>query len=196
MAGAGGLAVAVLAPPAPATTTVLVAARDLPAGSALAGGDVVPAAWPRALVPPGALTSADGAVLAGPLGRGEPLTRTRTAGPGLLTGQPAGAVAALVDLPAGAPPGLAPGTRVDVLARVLDPVTGAVTGASALAVDVPVLAVAGGAAPGGTSAGLGGAWPGGGAGDGPGAVVVAVTASTAADLAAAAGRTVLLVRGT
>lgn len=179
---------AALAPPAARTVPLLVAGRDLPAGAPVGPGDLRAVRWPAALRPDGALRDVPaGAVLGSPLRRGEPLTDARTAGPGVLAGQPAGTVAALVDVGAAAGlTGLAPGAHVDVLARTDDPVTGAATGAARLAADVVVLALP--AAEGATGL-LGGAGTAA-----PTSVLVAVDADTAAELAAAAGRTVVVLR--
>jgi len=187
-AAAGGLAVATLAPPPARTAALLVAARDLPAGAPVLPGDVRAVRWPPGQLPDGVLRDVPaGAVLGSPLRRGEPLTDARTAGPGVLSGQPPGTVAALVDVgsPAGLT-GLTQGARVDVLARTDDPVTGAATGASRLAADVVVLALPAAAGAGGLLGGSGSA--------APTSVLVAVDAATAAQLAAAAGRTVVVLR--
>ncbi|NIZ90890.1 SAF domain-containing protein, partial [Kineococcus rubinsiae] len=181
------VAVATLAPPAPRTAPLLVAARDLPAGAPVAAGDVRAVRWPAGRLPDGVLHSLPpGAVLGSPLRRGEPLTDARTAGPGVLTGQPPGTLAALVDVGSTAGlTGLAPGARVDVLARTDDPITGAASGAERLAADVVVLAVPLAAGPEGLL---------GGAAAPTTSVLVAVDTSTAAELAAAAGRTVVVLR--
>lgn len=101
---------------------VLVAARDLASGAALAPPDLVVASWPDALVPDGALRAppdADGRVLVGAVRAGEPLTDVRLAGPDTaarITGRP-GDAAVPIRLP---DPDvarlLAPGSRVDVVA--------------------------------------------------------------------------------
>lgn len=187
VAGAGAVAVSALAPPPPRTEPVLVAVRDLPAGSPLGSADVREVPWPRDAVPAGLLRPADldGARLAGPLRRGEVLTDTRTAGAGLLAGQPPGTLAASVEVgDPTASTGLGPGARVDVLARTDDPVTGQPTGAERIAVDVVVLAV-----PTAASAGLLGP-----SGPGGTSVLLAVDVRTAAALTAAAGRTVVALR--
>ena len=100
---------------------VVVAARDLASGTALAAADLAVASWPSGLVPVGALgtaAQADGRVLVGAARAGEPLTDVRLAGPdaaGRLTGRP-GDAAVPVRLP---DPDiarlLAPGSRVDVV---------------------------------------------------------------------------------
>ncbi|WP_432496288.1 SAF domain-containing protein [Kineococcus gypseus] len=186
-AAAVGAAVSALAPPRPPQQDVLVAARDLPAGAVLAPSDVQRVERARASVPDGALRSAGGAVLAGAVRRGEVLTDARTAGAGLLTGQPPGTLATTVAVDDPLVLGsLAPGARVDVLARTDDPVTGLPSGAERVAGGVVVLAVP--TAPGG--GGPLGPDPAGAAGG----VLVAVDARTAAELAAAGGRTVVALR--
>jgi pilus assembly protein CpaB len=101
---------------------VVVAARDLGSGTALAAADLAVASWPAGLVPAGALAAtgqADGRVLVGAARAGEPLTDVRLAGPDTtarLTGRP-GDAAVPVRLP---DPDVArllvPGSRVDVVA--------------------------------------------------------------------------------
>jgi pilus assembly protein CpaB len=162
-----------LAPDPLPTTLVLVAARDLPAGAALATDDLASAALPRDLVPSGAL-AADaepvGRLVASAVRRGEPLTDVRLVGAGLLTGLAAGLVAVPVRL---ADPGTAallrPGDAVDVLAAPTTP-DGAGTGtAQVVAARTRVLAV-----------------PAAEAQDDGALVVLATSPATAARLAAAA----------
>jgi Flp pilus assembly protein CpaB len=114
-------------PPAPPTTAVLVAARDLPPGTALAAADLGRAALPSRLVPAGALrpgASVVGRLVAGAVRRGEPLTDVRLLGPALLAGYAADAVAVPLRF---ADPGavalLRPGDRIDVLAAPADSFT-------------------------------------------------------------------------
>jgi Flp pilus assembly protein CpaB len=79
------------APPPRPSVSVWTAGRDLPSGTVLSAGDLVPASYPPSVVPKGAvrdLRAVLGATLAAPLGRGEPLTRLRTVGVGLLRGYP------------------------------------------------------------------------------------------------------------
>ncbi|MDQ3579398.1 MAG: SAF domain-containing protein, partial [Actinomycetota bacterium] len=108
-AGALLLAMAPVPPPAPAATeapqtTVLVAARDLPAGRTVGADDLRPAERASAQLPDGALTSgADvvGRVVTGSVRRGEVITDRRLLGPGLSASLDAGVVASpvrLVDL--------------------------------------------------------------------------------------------------
>ena len=125
---AGGLAAAAVAtalpslvPTSPPGRRVLTFARDLAAGTALRATDLEPVTLPPALVPAGALRSADeafGRLLAGPVRRGEALTDVRLLGASLLA---AGGVRDLVATPVrladGATAGLLhAGDHVDVLA--------------------------------------------------------------------------------
>lgn len=98
---------------------VLVAARDLAAGSRLGAGDVALARWPPSIRPPAALRVASaglGRRLAAPITAGEAITTTRLSGPGLLAGAAPDVVAAHVAL---ADPAVTtmvhPGDTVDVL---------------------------------------------------------------------------------
>jgi Flp pilus assembly protein CpaB len=161
------------APAAPvpaAVVTVVVAAADLPAGHALTGADLATAEWPPDLVPDGTVRApADltGAVLAAPVRRGEPVTDARLVGPGLWAQVPPGQVAApvrLADLAVAAL--LRAGDRVDVLATTEDGGT-RVVAAGALVLAVP---------PDGSDGGL---------------LVLAVTETTAAELATANSRATL-----
>ncbi len=95
-------AVRVLVPaPAVGTVSAVVAAHDLAAGALLRAEDLTvalrdPSELPReAMSEPAALL---GRTLAGPATQGEVLTSARLRGPGLLTGQPPGAVAVGVPL--------------------------------------------------------------------------------------------------
>lgn len=143
---AGGLAAAavavglgVVAPAPPAVVDVVAAVRDLPAGTALAAGDLGTVALPESAVPAGALRApgdAAGRVLAGPVRRGEPLTDVRLLGAGLVP--PGGLVAVPVRVAEPALPLLVrAGDRVDVLAASPD----GGTAARAVVSDVAVLAV-------------------------------------------------------
>jgi pilus assembly protein CpaB len=116
-----GLALVLALIPRDAGSTVVVAARDLASGTALAGADLAVARWPTGLVPTGTLRvpgEADGRVLLGAARAGEPLTDVRLAGADAaarLTGRPDDA-AVPVRLP---DPDVArllgPGSRVDVV---------------------------------------------------------------------------------
>ncbi|MBM7518601.1 SAF domain-containing protein [Nocardioides nitrophenolicus] len=115
-----GLAAAVtvrsLAPPPPALATLVVAARDLPAGRALAAGDLVEVAVPPDVVPDGTARHPVGRRLAAPLRAGEPVTDVRLVGPGLGAAQPAGTVVVPVRLSdAGQVALLRPGDRISLL---------------------------------------------------------------------------------
>lgn len=131
--------------PAPAVvTTVLAAARDLAAGSALTPADVADVALPPGAVPDGALTAGaelDGRLLASPVRRGEPLTDVRLVGPGLLAALGDDSLVAvpvrLADPASGAL--LRPGDRVDVLAA--STVADGPSAAAVVAVAAPVLTV-------------------------------------------------------
>lgn len=189
VAAAVAAAVQAVAPPAPATATVPVAVRDLPAGRVLGPGDLGIGRWPAGAVPAGVLAAPAGRVLAGAVRRGEPITDARVLGPGLLAGLGPDRVAVTVR-PAepAAVAALRAGVKVDLLAG---PVTGDPAGAGAgetLAADALVLAASccaesvGGGPVGGGPAGIGG-----GAGSG-GVLVVAVDRLAAARLAAASER--------
>ena len=96
LCAAAAIAVQTLTPASPATTTVLLAARDLPAGHALADGDLVPAGVDPAMVPDGALPQDGtwpGSQVSGPLRRGEVLTDASLLGSGLLAGAAPGSQA-------------------------------------------------------------------------------------------------------
>jgi Flp pilus assembly protein CpaB len=74
----------------------LAAARDLPAGTALAAADLMPVKIPPQMVHPGTVTGAGeatGMQLAAPLRKGQLLTDSQLLGPGLLTGSPPGSAA-------------------------------------------------------------------------------------------------------
>ncbi|RYP85058.1 pilus assembly protein CpaB [Nocardioides guangzhouensis] len=127
-----------VAPPPPTTVTVLVAARDLPAGTVLASDDLAATAFRPDSAPDGvaARGQAVGRTLAAPLRRGEPVTDVRLVGPSLLHGYP-GLVAVPVRIP---DPGtvdlLRVGDRVDLLVTETD-----ASAAQRLAGGVPVLAL-------------------------------------------------------
>jgi Flp pilus assembly protein CpaB len=86
-AAAVGAALHATAPPPPPTVEILVASRDLPAGTALEADDVELRAVEPGQVPAGALTAGrTGARLASPLRAGEPVTDVRLVGPDLTHG--------------------------------------------------------------------------------------------------------------
>jgi pilus assembly protein CpaB len=151
-AGLAGAAVLVglqaLRPPPPPSVDVMIAARDLLAGAALAPGDLVVAAVPRAVVPAGALSpgaAVDGRAVAGPIRSGEVITDVRLVGPALVAGLGDGLVATPVRVADAGTAGLVrPGDRVDVLATPAGPDT-AGDPTRVVAADVVVVAVPGAA---------------------------------------------------
>lgn len=176
-AAAVAMALPTLAPAPPPTTSVVAAAHDLAAGTPLRASDLVAVAWPRAVLPAGALVALDdavGRVLGGPVRAGEALTDVRLAGASLL-GHGAQLVAAPVRLADAATAALLhAGDRVDVLAVRTDQPSSTAT---VIASGLSVLAV-----------------PAPGEADPDGALVVlAATQATAARLAAAAVGTRLSV---
>lgn len=121
--------------PAPGVET-WVASRDLPAGTSLVAGDVARATYAPEDVPDGLVEAPEGAQLASPLRRGEPVTDARVLGPDLAAGYP-GRTAVPVRVPDPAVVGLLRvGDAVDVLSA--DPSTG---GAATVARDAPVVAL-------------------------------------------------------
>ncbi|MFC7496430.1 MULTISPECIES: SAF domain-containing protein [unclassified Nocardioides] len=120
----------------PTRVAVLVAARDLPAGTVLARDDVRRAEFAPGSVPDGVADSPAGRTLAAPLRAGEPVTDVRLVGPALTDGYP-GLVAVPVRLPdAGMAGLLRVGDRVDLVSA--DPQGGS---AEVVADAVPVLAL-------------------------------------------------------
>lgn len=180
-AGAVATSLGVLAPQAEAGVAVVVAARDLAAGTALTVDDLRVADVPPGLAPAGASASPValvGRVLAAPLRRGEPLTDVRLAGASLLAAASEGLVAVPVRIADAASAGLVTaGDRVDVLAAASSAgAAGAGAGSAAppyaavVASDAQVLAVPTAVQDGGDGA----------------LIIVATTPSVAARLAAAA----------
>ncbi|UMG93730.1 SAF domain-containing protein [Nocardioides sp. TF02-7] len=136
-AGAVGAGVQAARPPEPPGASLLVAARDLPAGTTLADDDVRLTTVPPDAVPDGAVEAPAGALLAAPLRAGEPVTDVRLVGPGLAEGAP-GTTAMPVRLSdADQAALLTVGDRIDVLAT--DPQTGStdVVAPGALVAAVP-----------------------------------------------------------
>jgi Flp pilus assembly protein CpaB len=128
-------------------TRVVVAALDLPVGTALARRDLTTVAWPRALVPAGVSSDPDrlvGRRLAGPLRKREAVTATRLVGTDLTAGLAVGDVATAVPINAGLATVVHAGDRVDILAGpsddaksaglTADPTVGAVLVAEAAAI--------------------------------------------------------------
>ncbi len=123
-------------PEGPDTVGVVVAARDLTAGTVLAAADLREAQLLPETAPAGVTDSVDeltGRPLAAPLRTGEPVTDVRLVGPGLTASLPAGRVAAPVRLADLAVAGLVhPGDRVDVLATAPGATDAEVVAAGAL----------------------------------------------------------------
>jgi pilus assembly protein CpaB len=115
------LALALRPPDAASRSPVVVAARDLPSGTALTPADLNLVSWPGELVPAGALRApadADGRVIAGAARAGEPLTDVRLAGPdatGRLAGRPGDAAVPVRLADPEVARLLGPGSRVDVV---------------------------------------------------------------------------------
>jgi hypothetical protein len=111
-----GLAHASATPYGP-PTTVLVAARDLPAGHQLTRHDLRRATWPRDLAPEDRLERAAGR-LSTALPEGSPATRRHIADGGVAAGLPDGHAA--VPIAVEGLPTLSVGNRVEVVGRDLD----------------------------------------------------------------------------
>jgi pilus assembly protein CpaB len=93
---AAGLVVQQLTPAPADTVTALAAAKDLPAGKALAADDLAMLEIPRGIVPGGSFstrTELQGRQLAVALRGGQVLTDAQLLGPGLLAGSPPGSAA-------------------------------------------------------------------------------------------------------
>jgi len=124
--------------PHPRGVRVLVAARDLTAGTVLGRGDVAVRVLPAGAVPAGMVRTATGRALSSPVRRGEPLTDVRLRRGGLLEPDDPAAVAVPVRLAdAAAVRLLHGGDHVDVLAARAD----APLPARTVAPGVPVIAV-------------------------------------------------------
>lgn len=126
---------AVTAPPPP-TVPVLVAARDVSAGTVLAAEDLTEIRLPPAAVPAGLVDRPAGRLLASPLRKGETVTDARLVGRSLLSGYPE-----LTALPVRLPDPavlqlLSVGDRIDLLAT--DPEGG---GTRIVAHDAIVIAI-------------------------------------------------------
>jgi Flp pilus assembly protein CpaB len=116
----------VAAAPAPPTTEVVVAARDLAAGTVLAPADLRTVPMPVSVVPAGVArrtAALVGRLAAGAIRRGETVTDARVVGPGLTAGLGSGETAAvpvrLADPDAAAL--VRAGDRVDVLGTPVAP---------------------------------------------------------------------------
>lgn len=170
-----------LRPPDPPTSAVVVAAREIPAGTTLTSADVRVARFPRSVAPAGAVADvADvvGAAAAVPLAVGVPVLA------GLLADDevhgPPGTVVATVRFADPAVAGLlSPGVRVDVLAATPEGGPGAVVATRALVLPVARQEASGGAL------GLGGS------GDASVPVLLAVSPAEAPALAGAAASALL-----
>jgi pilus assembly protein CpaB len=143
------LVVSRLAPKPAATTAIVTAARDLPAGEVLTVADLHTVDVPPATIPAGVATDVDavvGSQLSGPLRRNEPLTDVRI-NDGVLRRPAPGLVSAPVRLAdSQAALLLRPGQRIDVLAASTDTGGGSVTvpvagAATIVAADVMVVAI-------------------------------------------------------
>ncbi|MGW0230679.1 Flp pilus assembly protein CpaB [Actinopolymorpha singaporensis] len=207
LAAAGvALALHLLAPEPPRTVAVLAAARDLSGGAPLTPADVREVALPPQVVPAGVLLPGDprsggpgrrGAVVAGPVRAGEPLTDVRLLGPDLLARVRSSTQVVAAPVRVADPGSLAlvrPGDRIDLLAADTGVDQAAARPARVVATHVRVLALPGSTGEGANGSGGDAGEPLGGLGSGGsvetggegGLVVVAVPAETAADLARAA----------
>ncbi|WP_456846094.1 SAF domain-containing protein [Cellulomonas sp. P5_C6] len=178
---AAGCTAQALRPPDPPTSALVVAAREIPAGTTLTSADVRVVRVPVALAPDGAVTdpgSVVGASAAVPLAAGVPVLA------GLLAADdvrgPPGTVVATVRLADPAVAGLlSPGVRVDVLAATAEGGPGTVVATRALVLPVAHRAAGAGAL------GLGGS------GDTSVPVLLAVAPAEAPALAGAAASALL-----
>lgn len=96
LCAAAALTVQQLTPAPVHTATALAAARDLPAGSALAASDLAETQVPPGMMTDGVLSDPGQAVgkqVAAPLRKGQLLADAQLLGPGLLTGSPPGSAA-------------------------------------------------------------------------------------------------------
>lgn len=123
------------ASPPPASTEVLVVAKDLPAGAVLTSTDLVWREFAPDSVPAGVLDQAAGRILAGPMRAGEPVTDRALVGPGLAAGDRDVVVTPVRILDAESVGLLRVGDRIDLLATDLEG-----GGSTRVAIDVPVLA--------------------------------------------------------
>lgn len=168
-----------LTPPPADTVPAFAAARDLPAGAALASTDLAEVQVPAAMVPAGSVqvdADAAGKQLAAPLRKGQLLTDAQLVGPGLLAGTPPGSAA--VPLRMADPSSIqlvSPGQLVNVVLTGGNGYDQQAT-SETLASAVPVLWTSG-------QGGKAGPWLG--AGETDGLIVVAADASQAARLAGA-----------
>jgi len=213
-AGMVGLAsfffVKAVQPPKPSVVTVVAVTHDLPAGHVLAAGDLELRQWPRSFALTNPFTAVDrviGRLIAGPMFAGEPLSVSRVVGPGLLDiGSLNSDAATAIKLVAAtvrlADPGeanlLRPGDLVDVLAATSASAVGVDSPAAARVVarDARVITVPSATEPGGATGLLNSNQSSTGStasSRNPSMVILAVTPSTAADLAGAGARSRLSV---
>lgn len=136
-AGAVAAGVRAAQPPEPPGASVLVAARDLPAGVTLAEADLRREVVPRDAVPEGAVETAAGALLAAPLREGEPVTDVRLVGPGLAEAAPGTVVMPVRLSDADQAALLTVGDRIDLLATDPQSGTTAMVAPGALVAAVP-----------------------------------------------------------
>lgn len=119
-AGAAFTFAQIVAPAPPATTPVVVAAHELPAGAVLGPDDLDVVRFPRDTVPDGtnrAVADIVDEILAAPVRAGEPLTDRRVVGEALISGYPPGLVATPVRISDVAVVALLEvGARIDVYA--------------------------------------------------------------------------------
>lgn len=180
------LSLAVLAPEHEETVAVLVAGRDLPAGSALRDEDLRIVQAPVSLLPVngfGTDMPVVGSRLAIPLLAGTPLLETMMVGPGLLAGTPSGTVAVPLRLnDASTATLLRAGQQVDVVLTEGNGFESKVT-SRVLARSATILWTESS-----TDVGQDPVWGASGAGDDTGLVVVAAAPNVADSLAAGAQR--------
>lgn len=126
------------------TASVVVAARDLPAGRVLTRRDLAVERWPTAIRPPGSAGNEAGRVgerLAGPVRSGEAVTATRTVGPSLIDGLPTGVAAIPVAVAGRAVDLVRPGEHVELLATASDDAMADINGAGGRNGGTPPVAV-------------------------------------------------------
>lgn len=180
------LSLAALAPEREETVAVLVAGRDLPAGSVLHAEDLRMVQVPVSLLPAngyGTAESIEGSRLAIPLAAGAPLLETMIIGPGLLAGSPPGTVAVPLRLnDASTATLLRAGQQVNVVLTEGNGFESAVT-SQVLARSATILWTESS-----TEAGQDPMWGASGSGEDAGLVVVAAAPDVAESLAAGAQR--------
>jgi Flp pilus assembly protein CpaB len=119
VAAAAAVGMQMAKPATPASTSVVVAAHDIPAGQRLTASDLRASPWRPGTAPDERVrdvAAAVGRVSAGVLTAGSPVTTGQLLGPGLLHGQAPGLLAVPVRVPGAGATGLVHrGDRVDVL---------------------------------------------------------------------------------